>query len=76
MPRGDGTGPPRGGRGMGGDIIGRRGGGSGRMRGIDPGIGPSGDCICPNCQAKISHQAGLPCSNLNCPKCGTKMVRQ
>jgi hypothetical protein len=68
MPRGNGTGPPGGGGSS-------RGGRAGRMKGTRPGAGPGGDCICPNCGAKVPHQAGMPCYNLSCPKCGTKMVR-
>lgn len=68
MPRGNGTGPPGGG-GSG------RGGRAGRMGGTRPGAGPGGDCICPNCGAKVPHQAGTPCYKLSCPKCGTKMAR-
>jgi len=64
MPRGDGTGPPRGG--------GQRGG---RMRGTRAGAGPGGECVCPKCRARVPHQAGTPCYNVSCPKCGTKMVR-
>ena len=75
MPRGDGMGPPWGsgpgtGRGSGG-----RGGGAGRMGGNRPGAGPSGDCICPNCGERLAHQAGIPCYNVSCPKCGAKMAR-
>lgn len=66
MPRRDGTGPAwRSGSGV----------GSGRLGGSRPGAGPSGDCICPNCGAKVSHQRGAPCYNLSCPRCGTNMVR-
>jgi hypothetical protein len=75
MPRGDGTGPPWGsgpGTGRGTD---RSGGGSGRMGGNRPGAGPGGDCVCPNCGTRAKHQAGKPCFQLNCPKCGAKMVR-
>lgn len=64
MPRGDGTGPPRGASGRGG-----------RMKGTNPGAGPGGNCICPGCGEKMSHKQGVPCYNLRCPKCGTKMVR-
>jgi hypothetical protein len=76
MPRGDGTGPygqgqgPGTGRGLG------RGGGRGRMGGNRPGAGPSGNCICPSCATKVPHQAGVPCYDLSCPKCGTKMIRE
>ena len=72
MPRGDGTGPtgqgPGTGRGMG------SGAGRGRMPG-GQGLGPSGFCICPSCKTKVPHQIGQPCYNINCPKCGAKMVR-
>lgn len=64
MPRGDGTGPPR--------NSGQR---AGRMRGNMPGSGPGGECVCPNCGAKTTHQQGKPCYGLSCPECGTKMVR-
>ena len=79
MPGGDRTGPPGGsGAGSGGRSggLGRAGGGGGgRMGGNRPGAGPSGECVCPNCGERLPHQAGNPCYNLNCPKCGTKMVR-
>jgi hypothetical protein len=79
MPRGDGMGPPWGsGSGTGrGSGSGRRGGGAGRMGGNRPGAGPSGDCVCPNCGERLAlaHQAGIPCYNVSCPKCGAKMAR-
>jgi len=75
MPGKDGTGPrgsgPRTGRGGGGF-----GGGLGRGGGNRAGIGPGGNCICPGCGAKVSHQAGMPCSGINCTKCGTRMIRE
>ncbi|MDY6967628.1 MAG: hypothetical protein SVR08_03080 [Spirochaetota bacterium] len=75
MPRGDGTGPP----GGGGPGTGRgRSGGTGRigrMGGARPGAGPSGNCLCPSCGATVAHQAGIPCYDIKCPKCGTAMVR-
>jgi predicted RNA-binding Zn-ribbon protein involved in translation (DUF1610 family) len=64
MPRGDGMGPPQ--------NASERGG---RMKGNRPGSGPGGTCTCPNCGEKAPHRQGLPCYNLSCPKCGTKMVR-
>ena len=73
MPGGDGRGPlgqdPGRGKGMG------RSGGGGRMGGNRPGAGPGGSCVCPSCGMKVSHQAGVPCYSVNCPKCGTKTVR-
>ncbi len=75
MPRGDGTGPPRGGGAGSGRGIGRGGGGVGRMGGNRPGAGPAGECVCPSCGTVLPHQVGTPCYNLSCPKCGTKMVR-
>ncbi len=76
MPRGDGTGPlgqgpGRGkGRGMG------RGLGMGRKGGTRPSAGPGGNCICPKCGATTTHQIGVPCYQVSCPKCGTKLVRE
>jgi len=75
MPGGDRTGPPGGGGAGRGRGIGRGGGGGGRMGGNRPGAGPSGECVCPNCGARLSHQVGTPCYNLSCPKCGAKMLR-
>ena len=75
MPRGDGAGPPWGsgpGTGRGGGAGGR---GAGRMRGTRPGAGPGGDCVCPSCGERMPHQVGTSCYNLNCSKCGVKMVR-
>jgi len=75
MPLGDGKGPsgqgPGTGRGMG-----RSGGGRGRIGGNRPGSGPVGKCVCPGCGAKVSHQQGTACYSINCPKCGSKMVRE
>ncbi len=64
MPRGDGTGPPRGQDGRGG-----------RMGGTQPGTGPGGDCICPSCGTRVPHQRGTPCYSLDCPKCKVKMIK-
>lgn len=70
MPGGDGTGP------LGnGPVGGRRQGGLGRGRGAGYGAGPSGYCVCPKCGEQTSHTAGTPCSQVQCPKCGTLMVR-
>jgi hypothetical protein len=72
MPKGDGTGPYGQGSGTGRGL--RRG--RGRMGGNRPGAGPSGNCVCPSCGTRIPHQAGVPCYNLGCPKCGAMMIRE
>lgn len=60
--RGGGRGPP---------------GGGGRGRGGGPyAAGPGGNCICPSCGKTVPHQAGVPCYQQKCPKCGASMVRQ
>jgi hypothetical protein len=64
MPRGDGKGPPK--------KVAQR---EGRMQGNKAGAGPGGFCVCPECGEKSPHQQGMPCYELSCPKCGTKMVR-
>jgi hypothetical protein len=74
MPKKNGMGPsgqgPGTGRGMG------RGGGRGRMGGNLPGSGPQGDCRCPKCNISVPHNAGIPCYDMKCPKCGGAMVRK
>ncbi len=70
MPRGDGTGPQGTGRGAG------KGGGRGRMGGNRPGSGPGGYCVCPACGEKVAHKAGVPCFEIQCPKCGARMVKE
>ena len=67
--RGRGQGPI--GRGIGAGF-----GGLGRMGGTRPGSGPGGFCICPKCGERIPHGRGLPCYQISCPKCGTKMVKE
>jgi hypothetical protein len=68
MGRGAGQGSGRGGgRGQ--------GQGPGRMGGSKA-AGLGGKCICPNCGHKVPHQAGKPCYDVRCPKCGTDMTRE
>ena len=40
--------------------------------------GPGGYCVCtnPECKHKIAHQAGKPCYQQKCPKCGSPMIRE
>ncbi len=40
------------------------------------GAGPLGYCVCKRCGYRTKHQRGVPCSTLNCPKCGGKLVRE
>ena len=75
MQFGNGSGPSDRGAGTGGGSGLGRGGGKGRLGGNRPGAGPGGECVCPGCGEKVSHQAGVPCYQMTCPKCGSKMVR-
>lgn len=74
MPRGDGTGPAgaglKTGRGMG------QGQGQGRARMGGFGLGSGGQCVCPTCGKKVSHQRGAPCNQIKCPSCGATMTRE
>jgi cation diffusion facilitator family transporter len=38
--------------------------------------GPGGYCVCQKCGYKISHQRGIPCSNLECPNCHSFLQRK
>ncbi len=64
---------PRGNSGGGGRGSGR-GGGRGLGRGGQA-LGPGGNCVCPNCGATVPHRQGVPCIDVDCPKCGRKMTR-
>ncbi len=75
MPFGNGTGPSGQGPGSGRGKGMGQGGGKGRLGGNRAGAGPAGECVCPGCGEKIPHQVGVPCYNMTCPKCGSKMVR-
>lgn len=46
------------------------------MGGSRSGAGPAGECVCPECGTLVPHEAGIPCSFNQCPKCGAKMVRK
>ena len=63
MPFGNGSGP------------GNQARGRGMGRGGRGGSGPGGECVCPSCNARVAHQAGVPCFTVKCPKCGIPMVR-
>jgi cation diffusion facilitator family transporter len=40
------------------------------------GGGPGGYCVCPQCNYKIPHQHGIPCSTIKCPKCKINLIRE
>ncbi|MBT4824374.1 DUF134 domain-containing protein [Candidatus Woesearchaeota archaeon] len=76
MPGGDGTGPmgqgPIAGRGR------RQGAGNGG-RGRNSGqiaAGPDGICKCSKCGHEQAHVRGQPCTQINCPKCKSIMIRK
>jgi predicted DNA-binding protein (UPF0251 family) len=48
--------------------------GRGRMGGFA--LGPGGECVCTNCGNTVSHQRGVPCYQMKCPKCGSPMTRR
>lgn len=51
--------------------------GAGRWGGrFHGGMGVAGYCICPKCDYKVEHSAGIPCGSLLCPHCNVRMVRK
>lgn len=40
------------------------------------GLGPDGNCVCPQCGYKMPHQRGVPCSTLKCPHCSVNLERK
>jgi ribosomal protein L15 len=67
------NGANRSGRGNGGGQ--GMGGGRGRKGGPLAG-GAGGACRCPNCGHTQPHERGVPCTQVQCPKCKTSMVRE
>ena len=39
-------------------------------------LGPSGICVCPKCDREMPHEPGIPCRQMRCSKCRTKMLRK
>jgi hypothetical protein len=39
-------------------------------------MGAGGNCICPKCDTRTTHQDGVPCQQEHCPACGAKMLRE
>jgi len=76
MPGKDGTGP-RGEGPIAGQGRGQRGQGRGNRNGNRPiSTAPGGQCKCPSCGYEKAHQPGTPCTQINCPKCGSSMIRK
>jgi cation diffusion facilitator family transporter len=42
----------------------------------DGGKGPEGICFCPKCDYEIKHQRGIPCHEMICPSCKTRLERK
>jgi hypothetical protein len=42
---------------------------------IGKGMGPGGECVCPDCGHRQPHKRGVPCFRQICPKCGSTMAR-
>ncbi len=38
--------------------------------------GPGGNCVCPECDARVPHRRGVRCEEERCPKCAGKMLRE
>lgn len=36
--------------------------------------GGTGICVCPQCGLEIEHERGIPCLQIECPKCGVSMI--
>jgi hypothetical protein len=47
--------------------------GFGLGRGSKRGMGGTKECVCPKCGYKKVHSRGIPCSEVECPKCKTPM---
>lgn len=41
----------------------------------EEGLGPGGVCTCSKCGFVMTHERGVPCYAVECPKCGAKMGR-
>ena len=59
-----------------GGAAGGQGQGRGKGGGNRPGVGPSGNCICPKCGYKEPHKVSVRCIDQKCPKCGSRLIRE
>jgi len=58
--------------------MGRENNGSDDLRkgaGGGSGLGPKGECYCPNCRFRRPHLINVPCYTMKCPQCGALMTR-
>jgi predicted Fe-Mo cluster-binding NifX family protein len=46
-----------------------------RARASRPGSVREKICICPECGFQQPHERGIPCYQVNCPRCGQRLVR-
>jgi predicted Fe-Mo cluster-binding NifX family protein len=53
-----------------------QGSGPGARGDKEPGGGPGGMCICPQCGKILPHRRGIPCTELLCPSCRHTLVRK
>ncbi len=50
--------------------------GAGRGGRFHGGRGVAGFCVCPKCDYKVQHSAGVPCGSLLCPHCNIRLIRE
>ncbi len=61
------------------DNVGKRGmhrNRRGQAQHFREGMGMEGNCICPKCDYKAVHVAGVPCARILCPKCDIRLLRE
>jgi predicted Fe-Mo cluster-binding NifX family protein len=63
----------QGGRGCPGLVRGPK---RGRGQALEPGRGAAEACLCLACGLRLPHERGIPCSQVNCPRCGQPLVRE
>jgi hypothetical protein len=50
-------------------------GSAGRGRTTAGNCSQPGECVCPQCGTKATHERGVPCLQTKCPQCGMAMTR-
>jgi len=56
------------------DLLGEERGEGQGVGGPRQGDGGAATCKCPECGYTMTHDRGTPCTEIDCPKCGAKMV--